>query len=77
MRWRLPRFASLCVLFLLLTLAGAKLTEKEKRETEKAVRTKTKKQLEEILEHMKMKPRPGATKEDMQLQCLESGYMIY
>ena len=38
---------------------------------------KTKAQLEEILEHLKIKPPPGASKEEMQQLAIKSGYMIY
>ena len=33
--------------------------------------------LEEILEHLKIKPPPGASKEEMQQLAIKSGYMIY
>ena len=75
---RLPRLSpSLLCLFLLLAIVFAGLTEKEKRATEQTVRQKTKAQLEEILEHLKIKPPPGASKEEMQQLAIKSGYMIY
>ena len=78
MPWRLPRLSpSLLCLFLLLAIVFAGLTEKEKRATEQTVRQKTKAQLEEILEHLKIKPPPGASKEEMQQLAIKSGYMIY